>query len=176
MDDFNRSKTSQTVNINSVPDFVIRKDNDFFSQTNYKGKPKAYINEKGDLVAANLDGTGSIQTHIRGGDSGNSPHISTTDPSSTNNSKQYGSDQVVIDTRKLQEDISSGKVKGTEIITPLQVQKELNSKLEQAQTKYNNNPSEKNETSLDRAKEDLDNAIRDGECLIKGTIPSNCIK
>ncbi|MGO1251596.1 hypothetical protein [Psychrobacter sp.] len=70
MDDFNRSKTSQTVNINSVPDFVIRKDNDFFSQTNYKGKPKAYINEKGDLVAANLDGTGSIQTHIRGGDSG----------------------------------------------------------------------------------------------------------
>lgn len=176
MDDFNRSKTSQTVNINSVPDFVIRKDNDFFSQTNYKGKPKAYINEKGDLVPANLNGTGSIQTHIRGGDSGNSPHISTTDPSSTNNSKQYGSDQVFIDTRKLQEDISSGKVKGTEIITPLQVQKELSNKLSQAQTRYENNPTKKNKERRDDANRDLSHAIRDGECLIKGTIPSNCIK
>lgn len=36
--------------------------------------------------------------------------------------------------------------------------------------------TDKNEKSLTKAEQDLNNAIRDGECLIKGCIPADYIK
>ncbi|AXR99016.1 hypothetical protein AAX10_10135 [Moraxella bovoculi] len=53
---------------------------------------------------------------------------------------------------------------------------ELQDKLNQAQKRYDANPTEKNRNSLERAKSDLENAIRDGECLIKGIVPCNYIE
>ena len=62
-----------------------------------------------------------------------------------------------------------------EIITNKEVQEHLQNKVEEAQTRYNNNPSFKNESKLKRAQMDLDNATRDGEVLIKGIVPKEYI-
>ena len=158
-----------------VPESVSRQDNNFSSQQNHKGKPKAYINENGDLVPPNPDGKGSIQSHIRGGQSEDSPYISTTDSSVSSSPKDYGDNKITIDTQRLQRDIDSGKVKDVEIITNKEVQEHLQNKVEEAQTRYNNNPSFKNESKLKRAQMDLDNATRDGEVLIKGIVPKEYI-
>lgn len=40
----------------TVPDFVTRNDNNFYDTRNYKGNPKAYINEDGYLVSVNPEG------------------------------------------------------------------------------------------------------------------------
>lgn len=170
--DSSTTATSET----NVPDYVTRNDHDFSSTENYKGKPKAYIDEKGDLVAANPDGTGSIQSHIRGGNESNTPYISTTDPKSTLEAKDYGGQQIEIDTKRLQEDINLGKLPNTQIVTHQKVKEELQMKIDEAQIKYDNNPTDKNQIRLDKAKADLDNAIRDGECLIKGCVPSDYFK
>ncbi len=75
----------------------------------------------------------------------------------------------------MQEDINSGKIIDTEIISHFQVRNELENRLKETKDKYSNNPSPRNEEKVKRAERDLNNAIRDGECLIKGTVPANCI-
>jgi hypothetical protein len=161
---------------NDVPDYVTRNDNNFLSTVNDKGKPKAYINEYGDLVPPNPSGTGTIQTHVRGSAPENSPFISTTDPKSTMEPKSYGSDQVRIDTKKLQQDINAGQVTGTQIISPQQLQTELQIKVNQAQIRYDTNPSKKNADRLRSSQQDFNNATRDGECLIQGCVPAKYLK
>lgn len=128
------------------------------------------------MVAANPNGTGSIQSHIRGGNESNTPYISTTDPKSTLESKNYGGQQIEIDTKRLQEDIDLGKLPNTRIVTHQKVKEELQMKIDEAQIKYDNNPTDKNQIRLEKAKADLDNATRDGECLIKGCVPSDYFK
>ena len=159
-----------------VPDYVTRNDHDFSATESYKGKPKAYIDDKGDLVPPNIDGTGSIQSHIRGGNSENTPYISTTDPNFSQNSKDYGGQQIKINTQRLQEDIDAGKISGTKIITHTQIRQELQSKVDVAQVRFDTNPSKKNKDKLADAQKDLSHAIRDGECLIKGCVPSEYLK
>lgn len=171
----NISTNSSSIEI-KVPDYVTRNDHDFSATENYKGKPKAYINENGDLVAANPDGIGSIQSHIRGSNPEKTPYISTTDPKFSQESKNYGGEQIQIDTKRLQQDIDAGKIKNTQIIPHQDVKRELQSKVDAAKEKYDRNPSDKNEKSLTKAEQDLNNAIRDGECLIKGCIPADYIK
>jgi len=87
--------------------------------------------------------------------------------------KNYGSQQIEIRTRDLQRDINAGRVspETTEIVPPQKVVEVLQQKVDEAQAKYNKNPSGDNLVSLDRAKEILDYAKRDGECLIKGCVP-----
>lgn len=80
---------------------MTRNDHDFSATENYKGNPKAYIDDKGNLVPPNPEGTGSIQSHIRGGNSENTPYISTTDPKQAIHPKDYGSEQIKIDTKQL---------------------------------------------------------------------------
>ena len=155
-----------------VPKNVTRNDNDFRSMVNHKGKLKAYINEKGDLVSANPQGKGTIQSHVRGGNSKDSPYISTTDGTVALEAKNYGGVRIVIDTNRLQRDINSGKVKGVEIFTPKEVRQELKSIVDDLQKKYNQNPTKEIKKRLDAAKKDQYHAERDGECLIKGYIPS----
>ena len=113
---------------------------------------------------------------MRGGDPENTPYISTTDPRYSQEPKNYGDQQITIDTQRLQQDIDAGKVSNTQIITHQQVRQELQSRVDVAQIKYDRNPTDKNEWSLNKAKQDLNNAVRDGECLIKGCIPSDYIK
>ncbi|WP_227447908.1 hypothetical protein, partial [Pseudomonas syringae] len=156
--------------------FVVRSDNDFSATVNGNGKPKAYINESGDLVPPNINGTGSVQTHVRGGNSENSPYISVTDPNATSNPKIYGTDKIEIDVKRLQKDIDSGALPDTKFLTNQQVTAELQSKVDAARERYARNPSENNSDSLINAERDLGNAKRDGECLIMGCVPADYIK
>jgi len=161
----------------SVPEKVIRQDNNFNSMVNDKGNPKAYINDNGDLVPVNLEGTNSIQTQIRGGKPADSQYISTTDVSTTRvKPKSYGKDVIKINTRKLQEDIDKGILKDIEIITPKKIQEELQTKIDKAEERYNNNPTNNNTKKLTKAQTDLKNTQRDNECLIKGCVPKDYIK
>ncbi|KTC27500.1 hypothetical protein AO260_28925 [Pseudomonas sp. ABAC21] len=152
--------------------FIFRSDNDFNSPLNDKGYPKAHINSDGDLVPPNIDGTGSVQTHIRGSNPANSPYISATDPLVAGEVKDYGSHQIAIDIERLQKDIDAGKLSGTEILESAKVQAELQAKLDRAQQNFDANPTRKNTDKLESAARDLRNATRDGECLIKGCVPS----
>ncbi|MHC8326537.1 two-partner secretion domain-containing protein [Pseudomonas sp. LB1P83] len=156
-------------------DTVVRSDNDFSSTVGGNGKPKAYINENGDLVPPNPEGTGTVQTHVRGSGPENSPYISVTDPSTALNPKDYGTHKVEIDVTRLQKDIDSGVLPNTKFLTSQQVAAELQSKLDAARVRFENNPSKRNEDSLKGAERDLGNAMRDGECLIKGCVPSTYI-
>ncbi|MDR7378436.1 hypothetical protein J2X19_003130 [Rhodoferax ferrireducens] len=161
----------------NVPAVVTRSDNNFAATTNDKGALKAFINEQGDLVSANPAGTGSIQSQVRGGNSQNSSLISTTDPTSAEAPKVYGSQKIEIDTRNLQRDVNSGQAaQNIEIIPPSTVQEALENRVAEAQRRFDNNPSKNNSDSLKRARDDLANTQRDGECLISPCIPSTYIK
>ena len=170
-----RSSTSVGAKTPSDP-VVVRSDNDFSLAVGGNGKPKAYIDENGDLVPPNLEGTGSIQTHVRGGGSENSPYISVTDPRVSSNPKDYGTQKIEIDVKRLQEDIDSGVLPDTKFLSNREVTAELQARVNAARDKFMNNPSPKNETSLNRAEADLVNVKRDGECLIKGCVPAGYIK
>jgi filamentous hemagglutinin len=70
---------SNKTSTNNVPDYVTRSDNNFTSPINERGQPKAFINADGNLMPANINGTGDIKSHVRGGNSQDTPFISTTD-------------------------------------------------------------------------------------------------
>ena len=169
------TSTKSVINQNGyeVPLNVIRSDHDFTSQINHKNRPKAYLDEQGNLIPANPNGIGSIQTHIRGSAPENTPFISTSDPNSTNGPKDYGPNQITINTKALQTDINNGIIKDVTIVTPEEILIELENKVNKVQKRYDANPTKGNSDKLNNAKRDLNNAIRDGECLIKGIV--HCI-
>ncbi|WP_239985125.1 hypothetical protein [Pseudomonas congelans] len=154
----------------------MRSDNDFSSPIGGNGKPKAHIDENGDLIPPNPEGTGSIQTHVRGGGSENSPYISVTDPRAASSPKDYGLNKIEIDKDRLQKDIDSGLLPDKRFLTNHEVVAELQARVNAARDRYINNPSTKNQTSLARAESDMGNTVRDGECLIKGCVPATYIK
>ena len=155
----------------TVPDFVTRNDNNFYDTRNYKGNPKAYINEDGYLVSVNPEGDLPIHSQIRGGNSDRTPYISTTDPEFSTTPKNYGSDRIRIDSKQIQHDIETGKLKNVEVITHQEIVDHLQKRVVQAQVRYNKNPNDINTRRLNDAKKDLFNTKRDGEVLIKGSIP-----
>ena len=163
-----------------IPSSVTRKDNDFSATTNTENQRKSYIDEEGNLVPANPDGDITIKQHIRGADpaKSNSQYTSTTsvDGNTTSSVKNYGENTIEINTKRLQQDIDAGKVKDVEVIPPKRVQAELQNNVDQAQVRYDVNTSPKNAQKLERAKQDLEHAIRDNECLIKGCVPSEYIQ
>ncbi|MBO4108541.1 hypothetical protein J5566_10215 [Streptococcus suis] len=158
-----------------VPKVVSRSDNNFYSQSNHKGAPKAYIDADGNLVPANPNGSGSAVSHVRGGNSSKSPYISTTDLTVSNSPKHYGNQAISIKTRKLQIDIDAERIRGVEIITHDELVSQFTNKVQQVQIRYTNNPTPKNLRALNRANSDLQNIIRDGEVLIKGIVPKKYI-
>lgn len=125
---------------------------------------------------SNINGTGSVQTHVRGSNPENTPYISTTDPSATSNPKDYGTSKIEIDVKRLQQDIDSGALPDTKFLNNKQVVEELQEKLDAARMRYEKNPTRNNKDSVMNAFRDLGNATRDGECLIKGCVPSSYIK
>jgi hypothetical protein len=52
---------------------------------------------------------------------------------------------------------------------------QLGKKRAEAQERYDNNPTAKNKTSLERAGDDIANATRDKEILVKGKVPAEYI-
>jgi len=154
-----------------VPDSVIRRDND------WNNPDRTHFDENGNLVSANPDGDLSTVSHVRGGQGSNSQHISTSsiEEAGPNGPKSYGDTEVEIDTRRLQEDINTGRVEGVEIRTPEQVRADLQNNINRAQERYNNNPTGTNANRLERAQQDLYNSCRDGECLISPNVPADYI-
>ena len=159
-----------------VPSTVVRQDNNFPSPVNERGNPKARLDDNGDLVPPNPKGTGDVKDQVRGGNSDKSPYISTTDPTQPGaNPRQYGNQEITIDTKRLQAEIEAGTVKDVTIIPPKQVREVLEGRLEAAQRRVDANRTPKNVDRLKRAQDDLSNAVADGECLIKGCVPSRFI-
>ncbi len=155
----------------NVPEFVTRNDNNFYSNKNYKGNPKAYINSDGYLVSVNPEGELPIHSQIRGSNPAQSPYISTTDPEFSTEPKNYGSYRIRIETKQLQHDIEIGKVKNVEVITHQEIVDHLESRVNQAKNRYLNNFSKNIKERLGDAIRDLGYVKRDGETLIKGSIP-----
>ena len=162
-----------------IPEKVIRKDDRFESEVNINGYRKSHI-KNGMLIPANPDGNITIQQHIRGAEpqKSDSQYTSTSaiDGNSSVDPKNFGKYKIIIDTNELQKDISRDVVKGVEIISPIHVQNELKIAIKKAEDGHEKNPSQKNLTRLERARNDLSNAQRDNECLIKGCIPEKYIK
>ncbi|HFC92814.1 MAG TPA: hypothetical protein ENJ51_08390, partial [Leucothrix mucor] len=169
-------ETAEKAAKTDVPDSVTRTDHDFMAKTNHKGGKKSHIDDDGNLRPANPDGDTTISQHIRGGTDvkDNSPYTSTV-AGTKGSAKIYGNKLIEIDTKRLQQDIDAGKIKGVEIITPKEVQSALQDKIDVAKKRYNDNPSIKNKKRLANAERDLSNAVRDNETLIKGVIPSKYI-
>ena len=78
--------------------------------------------------------------------------------------------------KRLKKDIDSGKLKDVEIVDQDKIGGKLQKKIDQAQAKYDANPSKKNSKLLERRKMDLKNTQRDKEILIKGKVPKKYIK
>ena len=81
--------------------------------------------------------------------------------------KTYGDQVIELDIGRLETDINNGVVKDVEILSPSQVQSELQGKVDLTQNRYDQNPSRKNLDRLESSQRDLTNATRDQEVLIK---------
>ncbi|MGU7931144.1 hypothetical protein ACS6ZN_00285 [Streptococcus suis] len=173
--DVDTNKSSSNTDRYSIPDKVVRSDNDFYSQLNSKGRAKSHIDQSGALVPANQNGIGSIVSHIRGGNSKNSPYISTSDVRLMDNAKNYGSNTIEINTKKLSQDISSGKISGVELISNGELIDNLTEYQGKKIQNYHNNRNLDNYNKVLRAAQDISNVKRDGEFLIKGVVPSDYI-
>jgi hypothetical protein len=169
---------------------IVRQDNDFSAQVNHKGKPKSHIDSSGSMVPANNKGKTSVIEHIYGIDpaKGNSPNTSfMTEKNGV--AKVYGSQEVELNISRVRADIQSGKLKGIEIVTPKEVTKTIREEAERiapgvdlnrgiAQDNDGIRPYV-NSLSLSKTKSDKMerllraylNTTRDGEFLVKGTIP-----
>jgi hypothetical protein len=159
-------------------DAIYRQDNKPYSNEGRQpGRLKSSIDENGNLVPANKDGTATIQDHVRGAEpkKSNSPYTSFSE-GKPGIGKKYGDNVIEVDIKKLEADIASGKVKDVEVIRPKEVQAELQRKIDAAQQKYDNNPTENNAKRLEATKQDLEHARRDAEVLVKGEVPSEYIK
>ncbi|WP_080547054.1 hypothetical protein [Pseudomonas lactucae] len=76
----------------------------------------------------------------------------------------------------MQKDIDAGKLANVEFLDNASVKSALQQKVDQAERKFAVNASDENARRLKAAQQDLENATKDGECLIKGCVPSQYIK
>ncbi|WP_413167572.1 DUF4157 domain-containing protein [Capilliphycus salinus ALCB114379] len=168
---------------------IIRQDNDFAALVNHKGKPKSHVAEDGSLVPANPKGSATPLEHVYGSDpaKGDSPYTSfLTEKGGV--AKTYGDSEVELDLPQLRADIQSGQLKDVEILTPEQISSAIKSEIDQIATVDINAAiakgpqgipeyvaslkiSKKKASKLERRLLAYYNTTRDGEYLVKGTIP-----
>jgi len=157
---------------------LIKQDNSPYSK---KGKDqkraKSFIDDAGNLSPANPKGKATIQQHVRGSEPRNSPYTSIA--AQRNVGKVYGDQEISVDQPALAQDIASGQVTGVEIISHAQVIEHLQGAQTEAQARYNRSTTLKsqaiNQERLDRANQDITNAKRDKETLVKGTVPAKYV-
>jgi hypothetical protein len=178
---------------------IIRQDDDFASQFNYKGKTKSRVVEDGSLVPANPNGKATPLEHVYGSDpaKGDSPYTSFLTESG-GVAKTYGGSEIELDLPKLRADIESGNLKNVEVLTPEQISKMITDEISQIATIVKkdidvdaaiaNGPqgipdyvaslgiSKGQSSKLSRRLLAYYNTTRDGEYLIKGTIPAEYLK
>ena len=162
---------------NGNPEFLYRGDNAPHSSVGREpGRVKSHVDPTtGSLVPADVDGNAQIFHHVRGSEpmKSQSPFTSMSDNGAVAN--RYGDHTIQVNRTQLEADIAAGKVEGVEVLSPAQVQEALQSRIDRAQRRFDDNPSAANTGSLDRALEDLENAKRDAEYLIRGTVPAGYV-
>lgn len=155
---------------------VYREDKvPYLSEGKNAGTLKSHIDSEGNIRPANPDGDATIQQHVRGSEpaKSDSPYTSFKDVDGAG--KSYGTSKISVDMTHLQQDIASGKLEGVEVVEPAQVQEALGDAIDQAQARYDKNPTPKNADRLNKAQQDYKNSSRDHEVLIKGIIPSDYV-
>ena len=179
------------------PTRVTRQDNDFGarSRVDHKGveRPKSHLSDDG-LRPADPNGTTTELQHIvgRGQAKDSSPWTSCASRNGELNPKVYGSQELSVDVRRLARDVERGRVPGVVIRTPAQIQSAMRDDLARVpgldvdagvaafrdggrdgleaclgRLGLSNSARSRASTRL----EALSNTTRDGEWLLKGTIP-----
>lgn len=140
------------------------------------GRLKSFIDAAGNLSPANPAGLATIQDHVRGSEprKSDSPYTSTS--ADLNVGKSYGDHQIRIDHAGLAQGIARGEVTGVEMLSNDQVVQHLEAKRAEAQARYDQAPSAKNNVRLARAQSDTENSRRDQEVLIKGVVPAQYVE
>jgi filamentous hemagglutinin len=161
-----------------ISETVTRRDNDFSSPVNDKGVGKSRLDDNGNLIPTNSDADVNVTRHVRNDPSykNDAPTTSTSEVGGENTPRDYGTDQIQIDTGRLQRDINDGIVTNVDIIPSRQLQDRLQDKVDTAQKRYDGNRSDRNADRLDAARTDFDHAVNDNECLLVGCISNNYIK
>jgi len=168
---------------------VVRQDNNFHSNVTEKNKLKSRLNESGDFVPANPNGSASPLEHVYGSQPAkdDSPYTSFMTDDGTI-AKTYGSQEVELDLNRLKNDINSGNLEDVKILTPTEIsgmiKEEINSispiNLDEP---LSNGPggidqyistlglSKGKSNKLSRRLLAYFNTTRDGEYLSRGVIP-----
>ncbi|WP_405015541.1 toxin glutamine deamidase domain-containing protein [Kitasatospora sp. NBC_01539] len=176
-------------------DNLTRNDDDFRSETNYKGQRKSHLNADGDLVPANPNGAATMVDHVdgRGPIKSDSPYTSLSREGAS--AKDFGGNRIRIDLPQLEQDIADGKVTGVEINSPAQVQAAIQADAERIAGKpvdIRLPPGSSRDdmkalaesyglskTAAKRLQQrilDMQNTSRDEEWLIKGVVPHDYIE
>ena len=146
---------------------VFRGDSAFSATVNAKGIPKSFIDDAGNLVPASTTGIYkgrqvTVGEHVLGGyrrgAKGNSPFTSLTPNAST--AADYGSEVAGVNISALRQAIRSGEVTGVAVLNQRQIQRLI-----------------RNNSNLSDYWKNLASkwAARDGEFLIRGTVPERFI-
>jgi hypothetical protein len=171
---------------------VLRQDNNFGSETNHKGQRKPHLDADGNLVPANPHGDATILQHVigRSPSKDNSPYSSFMTVES-GVAKAFGREEIRLDVDRLQADIDAGRLPGVEIVSPRAVQDHIAAEIRRVAPDLNideamaggtpkayreyvdglNLSKRKSSELMDRLMA-MHNTRRDGEWLIKGTVPS----
>jgi hypothetical protein len=171
---------------------VLRQDNNFPSETNHKGQRKPHLDADGNLVPANPHGDATILQHVIGRSPAkdNSPYSSFMTVES-GVAKAFGREEIRLDVDRLQADIDAGRLPGVEIVSPRAVQDHIAAEIHRVAPGLNideamaggtpkayreyvdslNLSKRKTSELMDRLMA-MHNTRRDGEWLIKGTVPA----
>ncbi|MBS2961748.1 hypothetical protein KGA66_01720 [Actinocrinis puniceicyclus] len=178
--------------------YLKRQDDDFDAEM-ARGVRKSHLNADGNLEPANPNGTTSILQHVEGNRDkvakGNSPFTSFAPEDGTG--KIYGAHEIHVDYNRLQDDIASGKVSGVKVLNPADIQSSIRGEIDRtAGTHVHVPPGELTKDQINALTKQvaadqglgkraasqlstritaLSNTRRDGEWLIKGTIPKDYI-
>ncbi|HET9953501.1 MAG TPA: hypothetical protein VFQ61_03300 [Polyangiaceae bacterium] len=139
------------------------------------GTRKSYIDEDGNIQPANPDGTTTPTQHVGGSEPSKSSSPYTSFKEEPGKGKAFGDHTTEVDVARLKADIDSGKIKDVEIIDHDALMKLHDERVAAAQQRYDASPTPKNAERLARSQRDRANSARDGEMLIKGTIPSEYV-
>lgn len=155
---------------------VFREDSrPYDSEGKTPGTRKSYIDEDGNIQPADPIGKTTPTQHVGGSEPSKSSSPYTSFKEEPGTGKAFGDQTTEVDVARLKDDIASGKVKDVEVVDHDELMKLHDERVSAAQERYDNNPTPKNAEKLARAQRDQANSARDGEMLIKGTVPSEYV-
>lgn len=167
VDEEKENDKPKTPSISEIKDKAFRGGKDVYSEVNEKGRRKSHINDKGELEPANPEGNYkgrevTIAEHINGSffkhAKNESPFTSFGEDGVV---EKYGDKyEVTVDLKSLRADIASGKLENVSVIEHKQILKAIDD------SPY---PTAVKKTLRSFVQ-------KDGEIMVKGTIPARYIK